>query len=192
MAVELVDLFHFSDPLALQPALGGQNRYLDDLTTYRAGQGLDRLWTDQPLQQDATKIQLAQNTREIDAGLRRGYPQSLGKTGLKMAAIGFDMSGMSRLAFLKNWPQLSKIILPIVQMMHSHFTKDYMAYHYKLSAREIDVLARTVMGLRPDEIAHKLSLGYRTVDKYIVSAKRKLGANSRDQTVARALHLLKI
>lgn len=187
ISIKQVDLFHVSYPPSLRRAVGGLRRYSDDLTICRAQCGLDTIWTDQSLWTDATKVQIAQNNREIEAGVRLGYTHVLGNFGLKKASIGFDLSGMADSEFHKNWAELSKIILPIAQVMHTHFTKTHLSKHYNLTPREMDVLSWLVMGLRPDEIADKLSVGYRTVDKYVVSAKAKLGANTRDHAVARAL-----
>lgn len=187
ISIKQVDLFHVSYPPRLQCAVGGISRYSHDLTVWRAQCGFDTNWTDQSLWDGATKAQIAQNHREIEAGVRLGYTHVLGNFGLKKASIGFDLSGMSAPEFEKNWAELSKIILPIAQVMHTHFTKTHLSNHYNLTPREMDVLSWLVMGLRPDEIADKLFVGYRTVDKYIVSAKAKLGANTRDHAVARAL-----
>ncbi len=189
VTVKKVDLYHVSYPAAVQRAVGGLNRYSDDLTTFRADLGLDTRWTNYALWKDATDVQKSQNHREIDAGVRLGYTHFLGSFGMKKASIGLDMSILSRRDFENLWPSLSTIILSMAQIMHLHFTKDHMPKHYSLSPREKDVLSWLVMGLRPDEIAEKLSVGYRSVDKYIVSAKEKLGANSRDHAVARAITL---
>lgn len=56
-----------------------------------------------------------------------------------------------------------------------------------LAPREKETLELLVAGLRPDKIADQMGIGYRTVDKYINSAKRKLHARTRDQAVANAL-----
>jgi DNA-binding CsgD family transcriptional regulator len=50
-------------------------------------------------------------------------------------------------------------------------------------------LAWLAAGLRPDEIADRLVIGYRRVDKYVVIAKEKLRARTRDHAVARAVIL---
>jgi len=105
------------------------------------------------------------------------------------ATIALRMDTLSATEFQKDWPKLLKIILPITQVMHGHFNKHHVPQNDKLSAREKDVLSWLAMGLRPEEIADQLNIGYRSVDKYIVSAKNRLGAKSRDHAVARALSL---
>ena len=58
-----------------------------------------------------------------------------------------------------------------------------------LAPRERDCLKLLAVGLRPEEIANRLGIGFRSVDKYINSARRKLKATTRDQVVVRALML---
>ncbi len=169
--------------------LGGLQGFSDDLTRQRAAAGLDTLWTDRALWDNATPLQLQQLRREDEAGLHNGFTHILGKRGFMTASITLRMDAMSGHDFAKYLPELSKIIIPITHLMHSHFTKNLMPQHYNLSAREKDVLTWLMIGMRPDEIADKLAIGYRSVDKSIVSAKKKLGANSRDHAVARALSL---
>lgn len=169
--------------------LGGFQGFSDDLTRQRAASGLDTLWTDRALWNSATPLQLQQLNREDEAGLRNGFTHVLGKRAGLTASISLRMDVISGHDFAKYLPEVSKIIIPITHLMHSHFTKNLMQQHYRLSLREKDVLSWLVVGMRPDEIADKLAIGYRSVDKYIVSAKNKLGANSRDQAVARALSL---
>lgn len=56
-----------------------------------------------------------------------------------------------------------------------------------LALREKETLELLVAGFRPDKIAEHMGIGYRTVDKYINSAKRKLNAKTRDQAIANAI-----
>lgn len=177
----------YSAPMLRQ--LGGLPGFAADLTRQRAAAGLDTLWTDRALWDSATPLQLQQLDREDEAGLRNGFTHVLGKRGGLTASISLRMDVMSGTDFAKYLPEFSKIIIPITHLMHSHFTKNLMPQHYNLSIREKDVLTWLMIGMRPDEIADKLAIGYRSVDKYIVSAKKKLGANSRDHAVARALSL---
>jgi DNA-binding CsgD family transcriptional regulator len=169
--------------------LGGFQGFADDLTRLRAEVGLDTVWTDDSAWDRATPLQMYQYELQRAGGLRNGYTHVLGKIGVTTATIGLRLDTLSATEFRKDWPQLSKIILPIAQIMHRHFNKHHVPQNDKLSAREKDVLLWLAMGLRPEEIADQLNIGYRCVDKYIVSAKDRLGAKSRDHAVARALSL---
>jgi len=56
-----------------------------------------------------------------------------------------------------------------------------------LSERERECLLWLCAGLRVAAIADKLSIGESAVQLYITNAKRKLGAKTREQAVARAI-----
>ena len=58
-----------------------------------------------------------------------------------------------------------------------------------LSAREIDVLAHTALGLRNGETADLLGLSAETVKSYLRSAMTKLDVRSRQEAVRRARDL---
>jgi DNA-binding CsgD family transcriptional regulator len=59
----------------------------------------------------------------------------------------------------------------------------------RLSPRERECLLWLVAGLRSDRIAEKLGLSRVTVDLHLARARRRLGAKTREQAVARALML---
>lgn len=57
----------------------------------------------------------------------------------------------------------------------------------KLSPREVEVLKWLSGGLRNDRIAEKLGISLATVNFHVVSAKQKLGAQTREHAVATAI-----
>lgn len=59
----------------------------------------------------------------------------------------------------------------------------------RLSPRERECLLWLIAGLRSDRIAEKLGLARVTVDLHLGRARRRLGAKTREQAVARALML---
>jgi DNA-binding CsgD family transcriptional regulator len=59
----------------------------------------------------------------------------------------------------------------------------------RLSPRERECLTWLVAGLRSDRIAERLGLSRVTVDLHLTRARRRLGARTREQAVARALIL---
>lgn len=56
-----------------------------------------------------------------------------------------------------------------------------------LTGRERDVLARFAQGLRPDRIADRMGLSKRTVDMHAANARRKLGARTLAEAVAKSV-----
>jgi DNA-binding CsgD family transcriptional regulator len=62
----------------------------------------------------------------------------------------------------------------------------------RLSARQVECLARIAAGETSAEIAASLGLSVRTVDHYIGDACRRLGVRTRSHAVAKAIALGKI
>ncbi|MEA2283653.1 MAG: hypothetical protein QOK21_4260 [Solirubrobacteraceae bacterium] len=59
----------------------------------------------------------------------------------------------------------------------------------RLTARQLEVLALVVQGMRNAEIAHELVLSERTVDHHVAAILRKLGARTRAEASASAVRL---
>ncbi|WP_406690054.1 response regulator transcription factor [Saccharopolyspora sp. ID03-671] len=57
---------------------------------------------------------------------------------------------------------------------------------FRLSRREIDVLAQVALGCTNAEVAERLSLSPETVKAYLRTAMRRLGAHTRHEAVVRA------
>lgn len=56
-----------------------------------------------------------------------------------------------------------------------------------LSPREKQCLTYLALGLRPRDLAQKIGISEKTVEKQIVSARKKLRASTREQAVAIAI-----
>lgn len=56
-----------------------------------------------------------------------------------------------------------------------------------LTGRERDVLARFAQGLRPDRIAERMGLSKRTIDMHAANVRRKLGARTLAEAVAKGI-----
>ena len=56
-----------------------------------------------------------------------------------------------------------------------------------LSPRERECLQFVASGMRVAEIAHRLALSEKTVDLHLANARKRLGARTRDEAVARAV-----
>lgn len=67
--------------------------------------------------------------------------------------------------------------------------KGLLAAHFDLSPREIEALKWAAAGLVTKEIAHRLSIAYKTADHHLSSAISKLQARNRTHAVAKALVL---
>lgn len=56
-----------------------------------------------------------------------------------------------------------------------------------LTTREKQCLSYLALGLRLQELADRIGISTKTAEKQIASAKKKLGANTREQAVAIAI-----
>lgn len=87
----------------------------------------------------------------------------------------------------QDWPLNSERYLSelayLIQVIHVNLISSIIS----LSPRESECLSLLAGGLRPGEIAASLNVGYRSVDKFINSARKKLKGNTRDHTIARAI-----
>ncbi|EME69051.1 LuxR family transcriptional regulator [Paramagnetospirillum caucaseum] len=58
-----------------------------------------------------------------------------------------------------------------------------------LTPREKQCLTHLALGLRVQELADRIGISTKTAEKQIASARKKLGAATRDQAVAIAINL---
>ena len=63
----------------------------------------------------------------------------------------------------------------------------HLSTHLTLSPRENDCLSLLASGLQTSQIADRLVLSDSTVTEYIVNARKKLGARTRSEAVAKAV-----
>ena len=185
----IVDTFYVSYIPNFCASGDGKADFGQDLITKRALQGLDTNWNDKAVWSNATAQQSAIQNLAKNAGVVLGYTHVLAKSLFQTTALGIRMDHLTAQEFETDWPRLSASILPMAQGMHGQFTQSYLPRHFGLTRREKEVLSCLAIGFRPEEIADYLAVGYRTVDKYIVSAKEKLSATTRDHAVVRAISL---
>lgn len=190
-ALELgVQIYFTSLPADVLDATRGTDIYSSSIFVRRFLQsGLDSNFSDASIYTDATPAELAQQQIVNAAGYQRGYLGVLSRLPGHFTGICCHLDDLSQAELDQHGAELFPKLLAIGQVMDTVFLSKHIAGHFSLSPREKDVLAWLAMGLRPDEIADRLKIGPRTVDKYIVSAKEKLAARTRDHAVARALML---
>lgn len=104
-----------------------------------------------------------------------------------LGGTGLCAGELSPVEFEKMWADKQGIIMQILGLLDMRMREQHLSQVIGLSPREQETLKWLATGLRPDQIAYRLNIGYRTIDKYINGAKRKLNARTRDQAVAKAL-----
>lgn len=125
---------------------------------------------------------------ERDLGLHVGFsvpasyfsPMHIGGIGVSMPEIGIS-------EFDKLWADKGREILAICGILDTGMRQQHLSGVIRLSPREKECLLWLAAGLRPDQIADRLGIGSKSVEKYILSAKVKLKAATRDHAVAKAI-----
>ena len=145
-------------------------------------------WDDESCLIDATPEQISVFRDSTDLGFGVGLTIStVAISPGHYGGIGLCAENISNSEFDSLWQAKSVEIMQILNFLDFGMRRTHLPKMLGLSQREKEVLSWLAGGLRPDQIAERLSIGYRTVDKYINSSKQKLNASTRDQAVAKAL-----
>lgn len=151
--------------------------------------GLESVFSDPNIYLDASPAELAHLAHLQGAGYRRGFWGVLSRVPGHFTGICCHLDSLSDSELDRHEAEICANLRSIGQLMDAAFFAKHIIGYYGLSPRERDVLSWLAAGLRPDHIADRLGVGAGTVDKYIVNAKEKLSARTRDHAVARALML---
>lgn len=166
------------------------NEFLEtDVTAYRALEKTElSFWHHVETWDEADLDQKTQLEMEMDLGLSVGItlPTEL-LSADSLGGISICTGELLPQEFDKMWMEHVNHISQILGLLDVGMRQQHLSTIIRLAPREKEVLTWLASGLKPDEIADRLGIGYRTVDKYIVSAKRRLKAKTRDQAVAKAL-----
>ena len=101
--------------------------------------------------------------------------------------IGVSIPEIKLAEFDKFWLDKGAEIIAICGLIDMGMRHQHMSNLVHLSPREKECLEWLAAGLRPDQIADRLLIGKKSIDKYILSARAKLNAATRDHAVAKAL-----
>ena len=168
------------------------NAFLDDDLTVDVivSSGQIMRWDDESLWDNATPEQIKQSEIDRDYGLEVGlsipitYESSVFLSGFGLATQDLTSKELDHM-----WKHNSSDILFLCSLVDNCIAGSSNSCLVGLSPREQEALEWLAIGLRPDQIAFKMGIGYRTIDKHINRAKYKLKAKTRDQAIARALSL---
>lgn len=166
------------------------HEFLDnDLTAYRALEGTEfSFWHHEQLWDEAPIEQKIQSDIENELGLQVGItvPTEMLTCG-SLGGISICTNELVSHEFDMMWIEHGTEITQILGFLDVGMRQQHLSSIISLAPREKEVLKWLASGLRPEEIAFRLGIGYRTVDKYINGAKGKLNATTRDQAVAKAI-----
>ena len=169
-----------------------------DLTTSRVLDGfLETHWTDDHLfdsyNVSPSAIQMAKEQAQVERSLGMKHGVTLGlshqSTGGPTSGVGLCFDSSLAITYDDYWREHKDAIRGISELMDLHIGSQFPAFHVNLSDREKDCLSYLAFGLRDQEIAYRLNLSHRTVEKYMASAVSRLNSRTRAQALAKALSL---
>lgn len=96
------------------------------------------------------------------------------------------MSDMNETGFEAMFAEQGADLMLCAQVIHASIAADTHA-RILLSARERDCLTLVATGCRMAEVAGRLDISEATVELHLRNARKRLGARTRDEAVARAL-----
>ena len=168
----------------------GRDDFIDNCLTFEhcLTKTTPFIWHDPSSWEKATSAQLEHAQTAIELGLHVGF--TLPTTYFandRLGAISVAAGNHTPLSFNMMWESQRDNLFKILDILDNQMREKYLAQVINLSPREKEVLQWLAAGLRPKQVAEKMQIGYRTVDKYIISAKTKLKAKSRDQAIAKAM-----
>lgn len=147
-------------------------------------------WHDPREWQHASPAQLKRNSIERDLGFSIGftvpaahfYPSQVGGIGVSLADVPLcDFDGY--------WKREGRELVTLCGLLDAGIRGSHMGEFVNLSTRERDCLVWLAVGLRPDRIANKMGVSEKAIEKYVLGARRKLKASTRDHAVAKAILL---
>ncbi len=146
------------------------------------------IWHNEDAWKSAAPEQRKRASIEKDLGFDVGFtvPSSHFAPG-HIGGIGAAMPNVPRAEFARYWRYRGPEILTICGLVDSGMRRQHIGEIIGLSGREKECLTWLASGLRPDQIADRLNIGSKSIEKYIKSAREKLKANTRDHAVAKAL-----
>lgn len=168
----------------------GEDSYLEnDLSVaLLTAEPIPMFWHHEPNWDEMTRAQISDWKICDDIGFEVGITVPLPMfSPTNFGGVGICASEHTPKEFDKIWTEKSNSILQIISLLDVGMRQQHLSAVIGLTRREKEVMTWLASGLRPDEIAKRMGIGYRTVDKYIVSAKHRLNATTRDQAVAKAL-----
>lgn len=145
-------------------------------------------WHDLSMWEGASPLQMAHALAAKELGLYVGFTlptRSFGEE--RFGAISVSTGGHSPETFDQMWEAKSSDLMSILELLDRRMRERFLADVICLAPREKEAMEWLASGLRPVQVAERMSIGFRTVDKYINNAKKKLKAKSRDQAIAKAI-----
>lgn len=150
------------------------------------------IWNDPSLLDEASEDQLQQDELDNDIGMRFGASLALDHNafGQAISGVGLWVSDTrSDKGFAQYWGHHRGTLSKICHILDEGLRGSHAKLLVNLTPRERDCLTYLAIGKRPKEIAWTLSISVSSVRKYLISASNKLGADTLNHAVSKALVL---
>jgi DNA-binding CsgD family transcriptional regulator len=146
------------------------------------------LWHDDTLCECMTAAEKREWELSNDFGFEIGVSLSVKHFAPNnLGGVGLCMNGTDRHKFERLWAAKHTEFYTLFGLLDEGMRQNYLGQIVKLSPREKETLEWLSAGMTPQQIADHLKISASTIDKYVVSAKKKLNARTRDHAVAKAL-----
>lgn len=168
----------------------GPESFVDDDVTAELCVGSSEVvfWNDMSNWDNATPAEQARARIERDLGFDVGFTvPSSHFSRRQIGGIGVSMPNIPIREFDKFWRQEGPALVSICGMLDTGMRGQHLDQLIRLSPREKECLIWLSVGLRQDQIAARLNIGRKSVEKYIANARFKLKAATSDHAVAKAL-----
>ena len=146
------------------------------------------VWHDLSMWENATPKQMAHALAATELGLFVGFTLPTTYFGEeRYGAISVSVGDHTPESFYEMWEADREELFQVLEVLDTGMRNKYLAEMIQLSIREKETIQYFAAGLRAKQIAEKLGVGVKAIEKYIESARKKLKAKNRDQAIAKAL-----
>jgi DNA-binding CsgD family transcriptional regulator len=146
------------------------------------------IWHDLSMWENASPKQMAHALAARDLGLFVGFTLPTTYFGKeRYGSIGVSVGEHTPETFYEMWKADQERLFQVLETLDTGMREKYLAEMIQLSKREKETIQYFAAGLRAKQVAEKLGVGVKAIEKYIESARKKLKAKNRDQAIAKAL-----
>lgn len=146
------------------------------------------LWSDMALIEMMTPEAKRSFSLDVDYGILTGVSIPMRFAGgLGASSVGLHANGLTMPEFDRTWAAEQTSIIAIVNAFDTALRHDHMGEVFPLTALERECLLWLAAGLPQKQIADRLRLTDKQVEKRLTQARRKLKAVTTTQAVASAL-----
>jgi DNA-binding CsgD family transcriptional regulator len=185
---EAVPIFNSINPSWLEDKLSNGLFECDEYVRASRIDVTPMLWSDTALIEAMSPAARQSFSLDVDYGVLTGVSIPMRFAGgLGASSIGLHARGLGPSEFDRIWAEHDGTITAIVNAFDTALRRDHVGKLFPLSPQERDCLSWLAAGLQHKQIAARLRLTDRQVEKRLEQARAKLKAATTAQAVATAL-----